>query len=333
LQKVTLNKGLITLTYNAFQNCTALTSITIPVTVTSIGEDVFRGCTGLKDVSIQNNLIGRSMFYGCTSLSNIVLPAVISSIESYAFNGCTSLKSAQFLGNVPASFGSYVFDNCNGAFEIQYFDGMTGWTSPTWNGYKTRKITKLSGDVSTIFDDVYAGEWYVSSIQFVYDKGIMTGNTKTEFGTNNSIKRVAVVQALYANEKKPAVSGGKPFTDVNSTDWYYDALRWAKQKGISSGNPDGSFGVKSDISREALATMLYKYAQMKKIKTGKTAGASNGYSDSTKISAYAKDAMDWAVTQGILSGKGTGNKSQMRLDPTGKATRAEFATMLAKLLK
>ena len=190
-----------------------------------------------------------------------------------------------------------------------------------------------SDDVYPIFEDVTPTDWYLNSVQYVYDKGIMTGNAPTVFGANSSIKREAVVQVLYANEGKPKVSGSSGFKDVKSTDWFNNAVIWAKNKGIVSGKPDGTFGVGNDITRESLAIMLYKYAQVKKIKTKKTAGASNGYSDSGKISSYAKDAMDWAVTQGVLSGKGSGSKSQMRLDPQGKATRAEFAAMMTKLLQ
>lgn len=116
-------------------------------------------------------------------------------------------------------------------------------------------------------------------------------------------------------------------------DYFFNAVIWAKNNKITSGLGDGSFGVGNSISRESLAMMLYGYAKLKGIKTKKTAGASNGFSDSSQISSYAKDAMDWAVTQGIITGKGTGTNAQKRLDPKGKATRAEFAAMMTKLLQ
>ena len=322
----------------AFLGCTSLISVNIPITTTKIGgwdwdnRGVFEDCTSLRDVSIKNNIIGPRMFYNCKSLQTVIIPDSVKTIDDKAFGNCSGLRSAQFLGDAPPTVGKSIFDGTYSSFEIHYFDGHSGWSNP-WNGYKAVKITKLSGDVCAIFDDVKPSDWYVSSVQYVYDKGIMTGNTQTVFGATSSIKREAVVQVLYANEKKPAVSGTSGFKDVKSTDWFNNAVIWAKNKGIVSGKPDGTFGVGNDITRESLAIMLYKYAQVKNIKTKKTAGASNGYSDSAKISSYAKDAMDWAVTQGVLSGKGSGSKSQMRLDPQGKATRAEFAAMMTKLLQ
>lgn len=338
LKTASLNTGLLTLSSGAFKGCTSLTSVNLPVTLTSVNtsqysEGSFEGCTSLSDVTINSTIIGARMFRGCKALKMIVIPANMSKIYDQAFLNCSSLSVAAFMGNAPATFGSDVFKSAASSFVIEYFDGKTGWTTPKWNGYPTKKVTKLSGDVCAIFDDVKPGDWYVSAVQYVYDKGIMTGNTQTVFGSSSSIKREAVVQVLYANEKKPAVSGSSGFKDVVAGAWYEKAVIWAKNKGIASGKPDGTFGVGNEITRESLAIMLYKYAQLKKIKTGKTTGASNGYSDSAKISTYAKDAMDWAVTQGVLDGKGSGDKSQKRLDPAGKATRAEFAAMITKLLK
>ena len=338
LKSLTLNTGLLTLDSSAFARCTSLTSVTIPVTVTSVGGGpytvgVFEDCTSLRDVTIKNTIIGTRMFQGCTALKNIIFPNMVKTINNRAFCGCSSLVAAEFLGDAPASFGNEVFNNCNGAFVIEFFNGKTGWTTPEWNGYRTKAITKLNGDVCAIFEDVKPGDYYVDAVQYLYNKGIMTGKTQTEFGATSQVKREQVVTVLYAAAGKPAVSGTSGFPDVKSTDYFNNAVIWAKKNKITSGLGDGSFGVGNSISRESLAMMLYGYAKFKGIKTKKTAGASNGFSDSSQISSYAKDAMDWAVTQGIISGKGTGSNAQKRLDPKGKAARSEFAVMMAKLLK
>ena len=316
----------------AFKN-TGVTEIVIPKTVKVFGGSVFYGCKSLKAVDVQGSTIGVSMFEGCTSLTNVVFPETVTTFGNRAFYGCSNLKTAQFLGNTPSSFGSDVFGAVKSGFEIQFFDGKSGWTTPTWNGYNTKKISKMSGDVATIFKDVHNGQWYVSGIQYVYDKGLMVGKSATEFGINSNVQREQVVVTLYAAAGKPAVSGSSKFPDVKQGVYYEKAVIWATNNKITSGLGDGSFGVGNSISRESLAMMLYGYAKMKNIKTNVTAGASNGYADTKDISSYAKTAMDWAVTQGILSGKGSGSKAQMRLDPKGKATRAEFATMIMKLLK
>lgn len=337
LKTLKLNNGLLEMSYGAFSGCTSLTTVIIPVTLKYIGgggiyTGVFEGCTSLIDVTIKNGIIGERMFYGCSALKYIVIPALVKNIGTNAFSGCKSLVAAEFTGNAPSTFGENVFSGCSSSFAIWYFNGKSGWTNP-WNGYKTKKITKLSGDVYAIFEDVTPSDWYVSAVQFVYDKGVMTGKTQTEFGAASDVKREQVVTVLYAAAGKPAVSGTSGFPDVKSTDYFNNAVIWAKNNKITSGLGDGSFGVGNSISRESLAMMLYGYAKLKGIKTKKTAGASNGFSDSSQISSYAKDAMDWAVTQGIITGKGTGTNAQKRLDPKGKATRAEFAAMMTKLLQ
>ena len=96
---------------------------------------------------------------------------------------------------------------------------------------------------------------------------------------------------------------------------------------MADGKSDGTFAPNNNITRQDLAMMLYAYAQYKNYNLDKNADALNGFSDAGKVSGYAKNAMTWAVTQGILSGKGG------RLDPAGKATRAEFAQMIMKLLQ
>ncbi len=338
LTNLSLNNGILTIEDGAFRRCSSLTSVIVPVTLTNVSTStwdagIFEGCTSLRDVTVKGTVIGANMFYGCTALKQIVLPKTVSKIYGSAFNHCSSLTTATFLGNAPATFGNNVFDYTAGSFKIEFLDKTTGWTTPEWNGYTTKKVTKISGDVCAIFEDVKPGDYYVDAVQYLYNKGIMTGKTQTEFGAASQVKREQVVTVLYAAAGKPAVSGTSGFPDVKSTDYFNNAVIWAKKNKITSGLGDGSFGVGNSISRESLAMMLYGYAKFKGIKTKKTAGASNGFSDSSQISSYAKDAMDWAVTQGIISGKGTGSNAQKRLDPKGKAARSEFAVMMAKLLK
>ena len=181
-----------------------------------------------------------------------------------------------------------------------------------------------------MFSDVSEKDWYAGAVQFVYDRGIMTGKSKTEFGANSQIKREQAVTVLYAAAGKPSVSGTSGFPDVKDTDYFNNAVIWAKNNKIASGMGDGTFGVGRSISRESIALMLYAYAKAEGYNTDFVKGASDGFADSAKISSFAKEAMDWAVTQGIISGKGSGE--QKRLDPAGKATRAEYAAMITKLL-
>ena len=135
-------------------------------------------------------------------------------------------------------------------------------------------------------------------------------------------------QVLYAYEGKPSVKQTSGFSDVDSNAWYAKSVYWAKEKGITGGKPNGTFGVGQAIQRQAVAVMLYTYAKIKNYNLTKNDNALDNFDDKGKVSNYAKDAMKWAVTQGVMSGKGNG-----KVDPVGNATRAECATMIMKLIE
>lgn len=124
------------------------------------------------------------------------------------------------------------------------------------------------------------------------------------------------------NEDKPATSGN-PFTDVQSGAWYADAVAWATQKRIVSGYGNGQFGPNDNITREQLAVILWRYAGQPTSDT-----TLDSFTDIGNAGGYALTALQWAVENGIISGKGTGI-----LDPMGNATRAEAAQMLMNYFK
>lgn len=186
--------------------------------------------------------------------------------------------------------------------------------------------------VINIFPDISETAWYVNAVQYVYDNGIMAGKGET-FQPNSNITREEFTQVLYSIEGKPAVTTDNPYSDVKDG-WYKNSVLWAKENNIAKGKSDGTFGVGNPITRQDLALMLYQYAEMKGFDMSYEDSSTDGYQDTNKVSGYAKDPMKWAVSQGIISGKGNGkDKSKLRLDPAGKATRAECAAMIMKLLQ
>ena len=192
---------------------------------------------------------------------------------------------------------------------------------------------------NTTFGDVSVSSWMMASVGYVYDRGLMSGKGidsygRVKFDPSSSITREEFVQVLYNAEGKPSVSIANRFPDVADNGWYKNAVLWANSMNIANGMGNGNFGVGKNISRQDLALMLMKYAALKGCSLDAEAGKINQYADGNKVSDYAKNAMDWAVTNGVLSGKGAAGAppAELRLDPTGTATRAECAAMLKNFM-
>lgn len=169
------------------------------------------------------------------------------------------------------------------------------------------------------FTDVHSWDWFYEPVQFVYTMDIMNGVTSTSFAPNSNITRGMVVTMLWRMAGEPYVGGGS-FDDVAANEYYSTAVAWSAKNNIVNGVTDSTFGVNTDITREQLAVILYRYA--KSLGYSTTGGSLIGYSDASSISDYAKDAMAWAVKNEIITGV-----TYTRLNPTGNATRAAVAQM------
>jgi hypothetical protein len=146
LSTVTLPYGLTEIGGGAFADCTSLCNINIPSSVKSIGVSAFGWCSSLTKISIPSSVeeIGSTVFIKCDSLTEITIPSSVSSVGNYAFDKCSKLSLAKFLGDAPENFGKEVFRNCASSFKINYIEGKSGWTTPTWNGYKAYPISEAS---------------------------------------------------------------------------------------------------------------------------------------------------------------------------------------------
>ncbi len=173
------------------------------------------------------------------------------------------------------------------------------------------------------FNDVRKGDWFYGAVEFAELNGLMQGDSKTVFSPNQKLSRAQLAQILYNKEGKPWVRGGSSFTDVPAKEWYANAVNWAAQKGYVMGYDSTHFGPNNSITREQLATILWRYAGEPKGKKN----ALSPFTDAGKASEYALPALRWAVQNEIIRGKGNN-----RLDPTGTATRAEVAQMLMNFL-
>ena len=177
---------------------------------------------------------------------------------------------------------------------------------------KTDEPQPDDGTYVNHYPDVQAGDWYSGAVQFVTEEKLMTGTGKG-FEPNAATTR-AMLWTILAR-----MDG----TDTNSTGaWYAAAQDWAVKHGVSDGtSPDGK------ITREQLATMLYRYAQSRGLVKADVQGDLSAFTDSASVSPYAVEAMRWAVGAGIVNGM------DGKLNPQGEATRAQMATMLMRYAK
>ncbi|MEI3219918.1 MAG: S-layer homology domain-containing protein [Lachnoclostridium sp.] len=183
--------------------------------------------------------------------------------------------------------------------------------------------------VSDIFVDVNKGDWYENYVQYVYDNGIMTGLNSTHFGPNQPLARAQFAVILYRLNNTPEVEYKETFPDVPDGQWFTDAILWAADtKVVTRYTDSGMFGPADNINREQIAVMMYRYANYKGYDTSKKEDFS-GYKDASSVSEFAKEAMQWAVANKIISGKDNG----AALDPQGKANRAECATIIQRFLE
>ena len=174
------------------------------------------------------------------------------------------------------------------------------------------------------FTDVSTYDWFYEYVKYVYDNGIMDGIDVGVFGPGITTTRAMLVTMLYRVAGEPYVSGTNDFADVAANTWYTDAVTWASKNGIVTGVDVGVFNPNGAITREQLATILYRYAEYVGEDVSARASLSR-FTDTGSISAYARDAMSWAVAEGILDGR-----TATELAPTGECTRAEVATMIAR---
>jgi len=181
------------------------------------------------------------------------------------------------------------------------------------------KWTKLSVWENP-FTDIKENDWYYNAVEFAVQNGLFRGTGDNKFTPNGDMTRGMLATVLYRLAKEPGTSAGNLFNDVEDGKYYTEAIAWAAENNIVAGYGGSLFGPENPITREQLATILWRYAG-----SPKSSGKLDGFTDGNKISGYAAPALQWAVEQKIVNGKGNGI-----LDPQGKATRAEVASMLMR---
>jgi hypothetical protein len=172
------------------------------------------------------------------------------------------------------------------------------------------------------FPDLEPSAWYRSGVEYMLEKGYMNGMSENVFAPDGSVTRGQLVTILYRAAGSPSVTGmNNPFRDVDAHRWYGDAVIWSAFNGIVKGVTADTFTPDAHITREQLATMLWRY-------TGAAEAEDTlltQFADGDRISGYARDPMAWAVANGLIQGVGADT-----LQPQGSTTRAQAAAILMR---
>lgn len=174
------------------------------------------------------------------------------------------------------------------------------------------------------YNDVTAGDWFTPDVIYVTLTGLMNG-TGDGFSPNNNINRAQLVTVLYRMAGQPEVTGENPFTDVPDGQWYTDAVLWAAENNITDGTSETTFSPNNPLTREQMATFLYRFADFETEEPIEITGDLSGYTDADLVADYAVNAMTWAVGEGVISGIGNNT-----LAPDNTASRAQMATVLTR---
>lgn len=198
-------------------------------------------------------------------------------------------------------------------FEANHFSPYALLVSDTWENP---------------YGDVDEGDWFYSTVKYVAMTGLMNGTDGDMFSPGIDTSRAMIAVILWRMEGEPSPVSSNPFSDVAAGQWYTDAVVWAYGNGIVTGYDKDTFGPNDGITREQLATLLYRYAKYKgnNVSVGEDTGILS-YEDALSISEYAIPAIQWACGSGLMEG------CDSKLDPQGGATRAQLATILMRFVE
>lgn len=267
------------------------------------------------DVNVRaGSSTGTARLYGTGDFSDMAFLVLDTNQE----NGFYKIQSVSVINSdrtgIDSSSGKYDFSSMYAYISSDYLQIVSQGSG--------------SGPSSSIvagFTDVPRDSWYAGVVEYVNDRGIMTGMNASYFGAAENVARGQFVSVLHRMAGSPAVAYTTRFSDVEDGAFYTTPVMWASSSGVVSGYANGTFGPADDITREQLAVMLYNYANYKGCDTS-ARGDLSSFFDGGSVSDFAKDAVSWAVANGLIKGEG----SDGSLNPQGVASRAVAAAIIQR---
>ena len=285
-------------------------------------------------VTIPTGSIGNRSYTAHWSLNTYSITYDLDGGTAFGNPDSYTVESAAITLNEPAKAG-YVFTGWSGT-DLVGEDNLTV-TIPAgsigdrrytahWE-FDPTIIAALNPTPNVDFLDVSRTDWFYYDVRYVCENGLMNGTSRNRFSPYGTATRGMLVTILYRMENEPRCFGSAAFSDVKPGAYYEKAVIWASQNNIVSGYTDGTFRPDAPVTREQLASILYRYTLYRgqDVSAGETTSLT-GYGDAQAVSSYALPAMRWACGTGILQG------ANGKLNPSGLATRAQLAAMLHRYL-
>ena len=285
-------------------------------------------------VTIPTGSIGNRSYTAHWSLNTYSITYDLDGGTAFGNPDSYTVESAAITLNEPTKAG-YVFTGWSGT-DLVGEDNLTV-TIPAgsigdrrytahWE-FDPTIIAALNPTPNADFLDVSRTDWFYYDVRYVCENGLMNGTSRNRFSPYGTATRGMLVTILYRMENEPRCFGSAAFSDVKPGAYYEKAVVWASQNNIVSGYTDGTFRPDAPVTREQLASILYRYTLYRgqDVSAGETTSLT-GYGDAQAVSSYALPAMRWACGTGILQG------ANGKLNPSGLATRAQLAAMLHRYL-
>ncbi|MBQ9415042.1 MAG: S-layer homology domain-containing protein [Clostridia bacterium] len=307
IKKAIINKGVTSIGCDAFDRCTSLQSIVLPSGITEIGYCAFCYCSSLQSIILPDSVtrIQAEVFADCKNLQSITIPVSLKKISHMVFYGCNNLQNIYYAGS---------------KIEWQKIEIIPGndplLKAPNQNNCKN-------------FPDVPANMWYTDPVNYVVEKGFMSGYQSGKFGPGDKLQRqdfVVILSKIAGADLSKYQNSTGGLKDVVKGSYYAPAVAWAVDNGIVSGYQNGKFGVGDPITREQVCTIFWRYKGSPAVPNADA--LLSAHKDAFRISDFAKTAMAWAKQNGVISGMADG-----RIAPVDKASRAQIAVIVTNMDK
>ena len=355
--------GVTSIRYTAFRDCTGLTSVIFPETLTEIGDDAFLNCMALTGAYFYGDApqLGQDCFcYYAEESEETSTIAKIPGLTLYYMPGRSGWTLPTYGEEAyPTATWDGVISHTHQYEETVIAptcteQGYTRHTCVCGDSYEDSYVPALGHSFENgacircgaadpagacdggaacpghdFADMPGASNWAHKGLDFCIARGLLSGTSDTTVSPNVTMNRAMLVTVLYSLEGKPEVTAENPFTDVENDRWFSKPVIWAAANGIVSGAGNGKFNPFGNVTREQIAVMLRSYARYKSFDTSASVELSN-YPDAESTSGWAKDALSWAVAEGLISGAASGGATY--LNPKNNATRAQVATILMQFV-